>query len=136
MFLDEMGFGTFFLGVIYNFAILYLAGTELLKAGDSGNGWDVVRDRTSTGLRLEPGVKVGLSPGLDLISGQLLCFSSPPGLGISKAESEGPLEAAYLVSVTLIESLGICAKRLSNQSKLGGASVSDSEPRTTLPGLL
>ena len=63
MFLDEMGFGTFFLGVIYNFAILYLAGTELLKAGDSGNGWDVVRDRTSTGLRLEPGVKVGLSRG-------------------------------------------------------------------------
>ena len=48
---------------IEDFAILYLAGSELLKAGDSGNGWDVVRDRTSTGLRLEPGVKVGLSAG-------------------------------------------------------------------------
>ena len=49
--------------MIYNYAILYLTGTELLEAGDSGNGWDVVRDRTSTGLRLEPGVKVGLSRG-------------------------------------------------------------------------
>ena len=57
-------FARFFLGgLTYNLAILYLAGTELLKAGDSGNGWDVVRDRTSTGLGLEPGVKVGLSPG-------------------------------------------------------------------------
>ena len=65
-FWDEMGFCTFFLGVIYNFAILYLTGTELLKTGDSGNCWDVVRDRTSTGLRLEPGVKVGLSPGFTI----------------------------------------------------------------------
>ena len=62
-----------------------------------------------------------------------LCYSSPPGLGISKAESGAG--AAYLVSVTLIVSLGICPKRLSNQSKLG-ASVSDSEPLTTLPAAL
>ena len=64
-FWDEMGFCTFFFqGIMHKFfAILYLTGTELLETGDSRNGWDVVRDRTSTGLRLEPGVKVGLSCG-------------------------------------------------------------------------
>ena len=67
--------------------ILYLTGPELFKACDSRHSWDVVRHRTRARLWLEPDLGELESVLGDFTLLLLLCYSSPPGLGISKAKS-------------------------------------------------